>query len=95
MLKKIRLLLRLLRDERVGPLLKLIPLLSLVYLILPDLIPGPIDDAVLIALLAEIFLTFVPKEVLEDNRRQIEQDSSRQKKEDIIDGEFWEDKKED
>lgn len=95
MLKKIRLLLRLLRDERVGPLLKLIPLLSLVYLILPDLIPGPIDDAVLIALLAEIFLTFVPKEVLEDNRRQIERDSSRQKREDIIDGEFWEDKKED
>lgn len=95
MLKKIRLLLRLLRDERVGPLLKLIPLLSLVYLILPDLIPGPIDDAVLIALLAEIFLTFVPKEVLEDNRRQIERDSSRQKKEDIIDGEFWEEKKED
>ncbi|MDZ7843293.1 MAG: hypothetical protein U5K99_00590 [Anaerolineales bacterium] len=95
MLKKIRLLLRLLRDERVGPLLKLIPLLSLVYLILPDLIPGPIDDAVLIALLAEIFLTFVPKEVLEDNRRQIERDSSRQKREDIIDGEFWEEKKED
>lgn len=95
MLKKIRLLLRLLRDERVSPLLKLIPLLSLVYLILPDLIPGPIDDAVLMALLAEIFLTFVPKEVLEDNRRQIERDSNRQKKEDIIDGEFWEEKKED
>jgi len=90
MMKRFQLLLRLIRDPRVGPLLKLIPLFSLVYLLLPDLIPGPLDDAVVIALLVEIFLTFIPQEILEDNRQKVEKEFKARQEEDVIEGEFWE-----
>jgi hypothetical protein len=45
---RIKLIFRLLLDNRVNPLLKLLPLGTLVYLIFPDIIFGPVDDALLI-----------------------------------------------
>ena len=43
-----KLVFRLIRDPRVNPLLKLIPIGTLFYLVIPDLIIGPIDDAAII-----------------------------------------------
>src|SRR3972149_3823053 len=45
---RMKLILRLIPDSRVTPLLKLLPVGTLVYLIVPDLAIGPIDDAVVI-----------------------------------------------
>ena len=45
---EIRLVLRLMADRRVNPLLKLLPIGTLLYFFIPDLIIGPIDDALVI-----------------------------------------------
>ena len=83
MIKQLQLFIRLMKDNRVSPLLKLLPVLSLGYLILfPDLLPGPIDDAGIIALLMGIFMAFVPQDIVEEYKKI-------QKAEDeIIEGDF-------
>ncbi len=42
---RIKLILRLMGDSRVSPVLKLLPIGSLAYLVIPDIAIGPIDDA--------------------------------------------------
>ena len=42
---RIKLIFKLLGDRRVSPLLKVIPLLTLVYLVIPDLVIGPFEQA--------------------------------------------------
>jgi hypothetical protein len=83
MVKQIQLIIRLLRDPRVHPLLKLLPFLSLLYLIFPDLVPGPFDDAVVIALFLQFFLTLVPDDLIQDLKTRQDDESE------IIEGEFW------
>lgn len=83
MVKQIQLIIRLLRDPRVHPLLKLLPFLSLLYLVFPDLVPGPFDDAVVIALFLQFFLTLVPDDLIQD-LKTLQDDESE-----IIEGEFW------
>ncbi len=99
---RIKLILRLLADNRINPLLKLLPIASLVYLILPDLAPGPIDDAMVIWLGAYLFVELCPQEIVEEHLRAIHhfisgqnQDSGTPeiKEEDITDAEFWEEPK--
>ena len=43
-----KLVLRLMGDRRVNPLVKLLPIGSLAYLLIPDLVLGPVDDAVVV-----------------------------------------------
>lgn len=82
---------RLMRDERVHPLVKLLPFLSLIYLIYPDLIPGPFDDAVVITLFLQFFLSLVPDDLVDELRLDQELQDARVSEEDtIIEGEFWE-----
>ena len=93
MVKQIQLILRLMKDKRVHPLIKLLPFLSLVYLFYPDFIPGPFDDAVVITLFLQFFLALVPDELIEGHR--LDQDIENQLREKdsentIIEGEFWE-----
>lgn len=83
MIKQIQLIIRLLRDPRVHPLLKLLPFLSLLYLVFPDLVPGPFDDAVVIALFLQFFLTLVPDDLIQD-LKTLQDDEGE-----IIEGEFW------
>jgi hypothetical protein len=92
MAKQIQLIIRLLKDKRVHPLIKMLPLLSLIYLIWsPDLLIGPIDDTVVIALFIQFFLALVPDEIIDELRLDQEiQEDSMDNKEDIIDVEFWE-----
>jgi len=91
MVKQLQLIFRLMKDKRVHPLIKVLPFISLIYLVYPDLIPGPFDDAVVIALFLQFFLSLVPDEYIEELRfeQEIQQKESADE-ETIIEGEFWE-----
>lgn len=78
---RIKLLWRLLRDRRVNPLLKLLPFGSLLYLIVPDVLPGPIDDAMLIWLGAYLFVELCPDEIVQEHMDALTQ---------VVDGEWRE-----
>ena len=91
MTKQLRLIFRLMKDERVHPLVKVLPFLSLLYLVYPDLVPGPFDDAVVIALFLQFFLTLVPDEIIEEHKFELELQKKNTNTEDnVIEGEFWE-----
>lgn len=90
MVKQIQLIIRLLRDKRVHPLIKVLPFLSLFYLVYPDLIPGPFDDAVVIGLFLQFFLGLVPDELVEEHRFEQEtEEQAANSDEEIIEGKFW------
>lgn len=76
-----KLILRLLGDRRVNVLLKLLPIGSLVYLVMPDLAPGPIDDAAVIWLGAYLFVELCPPNVVQEHLRALTS---------VIDGEWHE-----
>ena len=91
MTKQLQLIFRLMKDERVHPLVKVLPFLSLIYLVYPDLVPGPFDDAVVIALFLQFFLTLVPDEIIEEHKFELElQKKNTSAGDNIIEGEFWE-----
>jgi hypothetical protein len=64
---RIKLILRLIGDPRVNTLLKLLPIGSVVYLVLPDLAPGPIDDAAVIWLATYLFVELCPPDVVQEH----------------------------
>jgi hypothetical protein len=64
---RLKLILRLMGDRRVNPLLKLLPVGTLLYLLVPDLVIGPIDDAVVIWLGSILFVELCPPEVVEEH----------------------------
>ena len=66
---EIRLVLRLLADRRVNPLLKLIPIGTVIYFFIPDLIIGPFDDALIFGLGIYIFIELCPPEIVEEHRQ--------------------------
>lgn len=97
---RIKLILRLMGDRRVNPILKLIPIGSLVYLVIPD-IPGPFDDAAVLWLGSYLFVELCPPQVVEEHMAALKrtipaewhdappkQDQPDAKHEDVIDGEF-------
>ncbi len=64
---RIKLIMRLMGDGRVNPLLKLLPIGSLIYLIVPDIAPGPIDDAAVIWLATYLFVELCPPNVVQEH----------------------------
>jgi uncharacterized membrane protein YkvA (DUF1232 family) len=64
---RLKLIRRLIADRRVSPLLKLLPIGSLIYLLLPDLLPGPIDDAAVLWLGVSLFVELCPPEVVREH----------------------------
>jgi len=64
---RIKLILRLMGDRRVSPLIKLLPLASLVYIFVPDLVVGPIDDAAALWLATYLFVELCPPEVVREH----------------------------
>jgi hypothetical protein len=92
--KQLKLILKLMADRRVSPLLKVIPLASLVYFIFPDIAIGPIDDALIIWLSTVLFVELCPQDVVDEHRKALEgviqgewRDANSAKDE-IIEGEF-------
>ena len=78
---RVRLVLRLMADRRVPVLLKLLPLGSFVYLVFPDLLPGPIDDTLVIGLGAYLFVELCPPAVVKEHMDALTS---------VIDGEWHE-----
>lgn len=66
---RIRLIGRLMMDDRVSPVLKLLPIGALIYTIVPlDLLPvNPVDDAFLIWLGTNLFVDLCPPEVVNEH----------------------------
>jgi uncharacterized membrane protein YkvA (DUF1232 family) len=70
---RVRLVARLMADKRISPLLKLLPLGSLVYLVVPvDLLPIiPVDDAAILWLGSYLFVELCPDHVVQEHWDQI------------------------
>lgn len=68
---RIKLIMKLLGDRRVNLFLKVLPVASLVYLIFPDIAPGPVDDALIIWLGSYLFVELCPDEVVDDHMKKL------------------------
>lgn len=68
---RLKLIGRLMLDRRVHPALKLLPIGSLIYLLVPDLLPGPIDDAAIIWGALYFFIELAPPEVVQEHVKQL------------------------
>jgi len=89
----IKLVFRLMKDKRINPFLKILPFGGLIYLIVPDLLVGPIDDAALLLGGSYLFLELCPQKIIDEHLQQLRLDSSKDQTEDrkdenIIDAEF-------
>jgi hypothetical protein len=101
---RIKLIMRLMADPRVHPLFKLLPIGSLLYLIIPDLIPTPIDDVAIIWLGSYLFVELCPPEVVKEHLDAINQvvpgqwrdvqsgskNNHSTEKDQVIDVDYWE-----
>ena len=86
-------------DRRVNPLLKLIPIGTVLYFFIPDLILGPIDDALILGVGVYLFIELCPPHIVEEHRQAIKNvvngkisDANDDRipiyEDDIIEGEF-------
>ena len=91
----IKLVIRLMGDKRVSPFLKLIPIGTVAYLFIPDLIIGPLDDAAIIGLGIYIFVELCPPEIVEEHRAALAgtipgqwHDPQQTGEDEVVDAEF-------
>jgi hypothetical protein len=91
---RIKLIMRLIADPRVSPFLKILPIGSLFYFIIPDIALGPIDDVAVMWLGTFLFVELCPPHIVQEHMDSINQTSSSQQENnnitssDIIDAEF-------
>lgn len=94
-----RLILRLMADRRVPIILKAMPVGALVYWIVPDLVPGPFDDALVMWIGVTLFVELCPPDVVAEHRKALLQIRSGVMEvppdpkdgdgsQDVVDGEF-------
>ncbi len=92
---RIKLIVRLLRDRRVSPWLKIIPIGGIIYLISPlDLIPdialpviGELDDAAILWLTNYLFIELCPPEIVQEHVRAITAARAKAPEDDVVDAE--------
>lgn len=94
---RIKLIWRLVSDSRVSPILKMLPIGTLLYFIIPDIAPGPIDDAAIVWLGSYLFVELCPPEVVQEHMANLNLISVGQQPdplatEDVVDAEYWEEK---
>jgi hypothetical protein len=72
--RQLKLIGRLMVDNRVNPLLKLLPVGALIYLVVPtDLMPLlPFDDAAVLWLGGSLFIEMCPREIVDAHLRLID-----------------------
>jgi len=68
---EVKLVFRLMKDKRVNPFAKLLPLAAFIYWIVPDLVPGPIDDALVMWFGFYLFIELCPPDVVAEHRRAL------------------------
>jgi uncharacterized membrane protein YkvA (DUF1232 family) len=94
LVNQIRLVLRLMADPRVNFLLKLLPVGALGYLIVPDMIPFIIDDALVLGLGTYMFIELCPDDIVEEHKNALwEKDNEATGK--VVDAEFFQTPEED
>jgi uncharacterized membrane protein YkvA (DUF1232 family) len=93
--QNLRLIIRLMKDPRVPFYLKVIPVLTLAYLIFPvDLLPvNPIDDGLVVWLGGYLFIELSPQAVVEEHRKGLQQPISvdetvEEASPNVVDGSF-------
>lgn len=90
----IKLVTRLIGDDRINPLLKILPIGSVIYLIIPDPIIGPFEDATFIGLAVYLFVELCPPEIVEEHRCALDPEYGRhaqtQNEDDVVDAKFVE-----
>lgn len=64
---RIRLIGRLLADNRISFILKLLPVGSFFYLLIPDIAPGPLDDMAIVWLGAYLFVELCPPDLVQEH----------------------------
>lgn len=97
---RIKLIWRLMADSRVNPVLKVLPVSTLLYLVFPDLAPGPVDDALIIWLGTYLFVELCPPQVVQEHMANLRPVlggtvppvTPPVNTGEIIDVEYWEDK---
>lgn len=69
-MNQIKLVFKLLGDSRVSPILKLLPIGSLIYFVIPtDLMPGiPIDDALVVGLGTVMFVELCDPDIVDEHK---------------------------
>ncbi|MGQ9500631.1 MAG: YkvA family protein [Anaerolineae bacterium] len=92
LLREILLIARLMFDRRVPLWVKLIPLLTVLYILSPiDLSPDPIlglgqlDDTLTLLIGLNLFLALCPREVVEQLRREAKRESTPDAEAEVID----------
>ncbi|MEN8173037.1 MAG: hypothetical protein ABFS03_09175 [Chloroflexota bacterium] len=91
-----KLIVRLMSDPRINFGLKLLPFISTLYFIFPDIVPGPIDDAFVIGIGTYIFIELCPPEIVQEHRDALSQTIGGQWRDpndeegEVIDGKFKE-----
>ena len=91
---RIKLIMRLMADKRVFPLLKLLPVGTLLYLVIPDTVIGPLDDAAVVGLGMSLFVELCPEYVVAEHMRALRPptppDPPMYHGEDVLEGDFRE-----
>jgi uncharacterized membrane protein YkvA (DUF1232 family) len=77
LIMRLKLIVRLMGDNRVNPFLKLLPIASLVYLFFPfdliSVIPGvsALDDLAIVSLGGYMFIEFCPPDVVQEHMKRL------------------------
>ena len=96
----IKLIIRLMGDRRVNFLYKLLPVGTLLYFLVPDILIGPVDDAVIVWLGTYLFIELCPPEVVQEHKEALNKivnshwqeppETPPLQEDDVVDAEFWE-----
>jgi len=93
---RVKLILRLMADSRVHPMVKLLPIGSVIYLLFPDIAPGPIDDVAVLWLGSYLFIELCPPEVVQEHVDALNQvvagewHDSVESDDQVIEADYWE-----
>jgi len=88
-INKIRLVFSLMRDKRISVWLKMIPVIALVYLVVPlDLLFGPVDDALIIYAGFDLFISLCQQDVVNELYQRIIHGQKPPDEPDVIDVDF-------
>lgn len=88
---KIKLVIRLIQDDRIDIWVKAIPVFCLIYLIAPiDLLIGPIDDAIILYVGMDLFISLCPQDIVSEYLKNLKGQSESPSNEEVIDAEFKE-----
>jgi uncharacterized membrane protein YkvA (DUF1232 family) len=86
---KVRLTISLLKDKRVSPWYKSIPVFCLIYLISPvDFLFGPVDDAVIVYFGMDLFISLCPAYIVEELTNRIKGIQKSPEPDKVVDAEF-------